>query len=409
MKVGWSVILAGSVLLLAQGRYAETKDKKFDKMIQVIQNFSLNLFQEMVLWRYEKRQYVNEVVSPFSLWTALIMIYEGAGGETLEQLRRVLGISVKEDDLKEFYDETRELRDTDSDEMEIHSWQQLYHNKQYTIEPRYNDVVYFYDMGPNRKDFENFVGVIKDDIRFGTNFYIEPALQRHNIVEARMLLISAIYFIGKWKYPFDRELTKVEPFYNEKSPYKQLAKVPMMVQTNKFTYVDDIEGLDARVLELPYGEEGTAVMLVMLPNRGVTLNSVLENLKEKGLRLVLDAVGNTSSKKDVEVKIPKFNTFSSYLLPKFLAEIGIRKSVSGTANFTFMTEGPSDINMYLSHAFHYSRIIVDESGAPDTKPSPPPANKTGVVEFHMNKPFFYLILEKQMNLILFAGTIRNRA
>jgi len=54
-------------------------------------------------------------------------------------------------------------------------------------------------MGPERKDFEQQVGYINDDIRAATNDYIHATIQKNSISGARMLLVSAIYFMAKWK------------------------------------------------------------------------------------------------------------------------------------------------------------------------------------------------------------------
>jgi len=95
----------------------------------------------------------------------------------------------------------------------------------------------------------------------------------------------------------------------------------MMMQIAKFAYVDEIKGLNARVLELPYGTEDTLAMLVMLPNRGSTVKQVVNNLMKLGLLAILDAFTNRDAENDVEVKIPKLNTYSAYILPKFLYQV----------------------------------------------------------------------------------------
>lgn len=346
MKIGCSVFFGGLVILLAHGQYAQTTNEKVEKMIQGIQKFSLNLLQKVILYREEKMQHVNEMISPFSVWTMLLMLYHGAKGKTFEQLRDVMGITVEEAELKKFYEDTRELRDADSSELEIRSWQKLYHSKNYLINSDYNNVTYEYDMGPERKDFEQQVGYINDDIRAATNDYIHATIQKNSISGARMLLVSAIYFMAKWKHPFNEKLTREEPFYNETSPYRQIAKVSMMMQIAKFAYVDEIKGLNARVLELPYGTEDTLAMLVMLPNRGSTVKQVVNNLMKLGLLSILDAFTNRDAENDVEVKIPKLNTYSAYILPKFLYQIGLEDVVtSNKANLEGMTKGPDSIKI----------------------------------------------------------------
>jgi len=111
MKIGCSVFFGGLVILLAHGQYAQTTNEKVEKMIQGIQKFSLNLLHKVILYREEKMQHVNEMISPFSVWTMLLMLYHGAKGKTFEQLRDVMGITVEDAELKKFYEDTRELRE----------------------------------------------------------------------------------------------------------------------------------------------------------------------------------------------------------------------------------------------------------------------------------------------------------
>jgi len=90
-------------------------------------------------------------------------------------------------------------------------------------------------------------------------------------------------------------------------------------------------------------------------------------------------------------------------------KIGLEDVVtSNKANLEGMTKGPDSIKMSLSHSLHFSRIIMDEMGTPGATPKPARSNKTGVIEFHMNKPFVYLVVQKELKLILFAGAVRNR-
>ncbi|XP_016955698.1 serine protease inhibitor 77Ba-like [Drosophila biarmipes] len=409
MKVGDTVLVVGLVILLAHWGYAETNDEKLDKMIRGMQNFSITLFEIDFLWRIENDRIQNIMLAPYSMWTSLLMMYEGAGGNTLDQLRKVLTITVGEKELKEFYLERKELVNTDSPEMEVHSYQHLYVSKMYSVNYDYKHGTDEYEMGPTVMDFGARWTQINRDITYGTNNQVYYPLKYGTVNAARMFLVSAIYFRGMWKHPFDKELTKVEPFYSERSPYKQIDKKPMMVQTGKFAYVDDLEGLDGRVLELPYGEDGAVVMLVMLPKRGFRVRHVLAQLRERGLRPILDALeSGNSTKKDVEVKIPKFNANSTVAFPYYLYQLGLEDLVnSDKTNLTRLSDSPKSLRLALSNCRQFTRIIVDERGTPGSVPKPSPANKSEVVKFHVNKPFLYLVVEKKENIILFTGDIQK--
>lgn len=43
------------------------------------------------------------MISPFSVWSLLLMLYEGAGGQTYDQLRDVLRINVEAEELRSVY------------------------------------------------------------------------------------------------------------------------------------------------------------------------------------------------------------------------------------------------------------------------------------------------------------------
>lgn len=64
----------------------------------------------------------------------------------------------------------------------------------------------------------------------------------------RMVLISAIFFKGKWLQPFFKEKTIKMDFWRTQS---QKVKKPFMTQWKKFPYAKLVD-LDAKLLELPY-------------------------------------------------------------------------------------------------------------------------------------------------------------
>lgn len=43
------------------------------------------------------------MISPFSVWSLLVLLYEGAAGQTYEQLRQTLRVNVPDEDLRGVY------------------------------------------------------------------------------------------------------------------------------------------------------------------------------------------------------------------------------------------------------------------------------------------------------------------
>lgn len=126
------------------------------------------------------------------------------------------------------------------------------------------------------------------------------------------------------QFPFNRTLTRVEPFFNEDG--EVVARVPMMVQEANFAYASNVEGLDGYVLELPYGSQDRLSMIVILPKRGFKLNDVANNLKNIGLgpiikRLTAFKAKTSSEDNEVEVMMPKFVTTTDFTLKDVLNEV----------------------------------------------------------------------------------------
>ncbi|XP_017006394.2 serine protease inhibitor 77Ba-like [Drosophila takahashii] len=406
MKVGFIVLFGATLILLAQGQ-DDDDDGGYAELTEGIEKFSLELWQRLAIW-VEPRHDDSYMLASFSVWAIMLVLYVGAEGRTRTQLRDSLGITVDEEEMNEFYRDRRILINTTTPEMVVHTLQNLYYDRNYHIDQQYRSVVLENGTTPWPLAFSQNIVRINDDIKYETSGFIKQRYEQRNISGARMLLLSAIYFKAKWKYPFDKKLTKKEPFYSEEDG-KQLSKMPMMVQTGKFAYVDDIDELDARVLELPYGKKGL-VMLVMLPTNGAKITDTVNQLRYMGMSPVLDALKKRTTKnKEVEVKIPKFDTYTRYYLTKFLSEIGIVDVVdSYKADLYRMTSDTHNgVRMSLSNCNQFSRIVVDEEGIKGSTPRPAPKNKTGVVKFHLNKPFVYVIFEKEKNLMLYVGAVRN--
>lgn len=114
----------------------------------------------------------------------------------------------------------------------------------------------------------------------------------------------------------------MEQFYNDGG--SPAGKVEMMVQTGKYAYVNNVKGLQADVLELPFGEH-ELVMIVILPKPSQRVSLVLKQLKNLGLHPLLEELEASKNESDVEVKLPKFDTRSVLSLEDTVYEV--RKSL----------------------------------------------------------------------------------
>ena len=90
---------------------------------------------------------------------------------------------------------------------------------------------------------------------------IKPTMLNQGTV---FVLINAIYFKAKWKYPFKKSSTRSKLFYTEsKSQGIQPKKVQMMDLTGTLEFAD-LSSLQSTMLRLPY--QGDRIVLdILLP------------------------------------------------------------------------------------------------------------------------------------------------
>ncbi|XP_052848647.1 serine protease inhibitor 77Ba-like [Drosophila gunungcola] len=401
--MGLPLLLVSIVLFLAQEHYAQST---MDTVSQGLEDFSLDLLQRVAL-SGEKYNH-NFMISPFSVWSLLVLLYEGSGGETLNQLRKTLRINVDDKSLRSFYEARRQLLNTATSGVDVGSLLAIYTDKRFSIKRGYRDTIQNYKVQSHEVDFnaEDTVRRINDAIKSSTRGLIKGSVLQKDLQGANMFLLSSLYFKSQWKLPFNKTLTRYEPFYNEKG--EVIGQVPMMVQEAKFAYVSNMKGLNAYVLELPYGAQETLSMIVLLPKRDVKVNDVANNLKTIGLRPILQklAASKSSAPMDyvVEVEMPKIKTSSKLTLKTILIQMGIRDLFDArVANLNRMSLG-----LFASQVDHSTKIIVDEEGT--TAAAVTEAllvNRAISPKFQMNRPFQYMIVDKATGLLLFAGQVRN--
>jgi serpin B len=214
------------------------------------------------------------------------------------------------------------------------------------------------------------------------------------------VLVSAIYFHGKWLESFDAGLTKQEPF---RLPGGATAPAPMMNRAagtaRTFTSADGKTFYGA----IPYKEGYYLVVEMPADRQDVSL------VETSNVDNVLTAVGASESTK-VRVKLPKFRTETSVDLIPMLKQLGLTAPFDRNTDFGehMFDEG---VPVVVSQAIHKAVVEVDEEGtkaaaasviemetccSEDSPPPPPP-------EIICDRPFRYHIVDGNRRLVLFSG------
>jgi serine protease inhibitor len=207
-----------------------------------------------------------------------------------------------------------------------------------------------------------------------------------------VVLVNALTFDGKWTKPFDKSLTQGDVFHG---PAGDL-KVPTMHQSGR--YIFEEQG-SAKILGLPY-EGDRFEMKFILPGAGQSPSQAMS----QWLKNPKSVPGN--GRMATRIAIPKFKMECTYDLKPALGALGLAP-LYRDAKFGRIA---ADLNRQtkIDQIQHRTYIKVDEEG---TKA----AAATGIamttramlqpVEFILDRPFAYAIVDKKTGVVVMMGTV----
>ncbi|GAG72589.1 unnamed protein product [marine sediment metagenome] len=343
----------------------------------------------------------NIFFSPYSISVALGMTYEGAKGETAEEIQSVFYFpedkNIRQSSFAKIYNQINKV----DKKYKLHTANALWAQKDYKFLEEYINTIEKYYVGKvTNVDFINAT----EDARVIINKWVEEQTNNkikdlipQGVLDAltRLVLTNAIYFKGIWVKQFDKEDTIEEDF--RISPNKTI-KVPMMRLTGEEAKFNYAETEELQILEMLYeGEELS--MLILLPKED-NLKSVEESLSVEKL----SELRNMLVEQQVDIYIPKFKFETKYFMVKTLEEMGMPTAFSMDADFSGM-DGTTDL--FIANVIHQAFVDVNEEGTEA-------AAATGVVMelkaamptvFCADHPFIFMIQERETGNILFLGRV----
>ena len=339
------------------------------------------------------------ILSPISITYALGMLNNGAAGETLQQINKVLGFN-NADEVNAFCKKMLTEAPHLDKLTKVQIANNIYVNKDYTLNPVFvekaND---FYNAQPETRDFADSktVNIINQWASDHTEQMIEKVLSETEFNPyAVSYLLNAIYFKGVWAEKFKKEETKEEAF---KSTGK---KVPMMHQKEKLLYAD--KG-DYEALQLPYGN-GAYSMTILLPKEGKSTFDIAQSLTSESWKNMWLS-GVPSGGAIVDVKLPRFEKKTDVGLNLFMSRLGMPNAFdSQKAEFPDFCNVPTFIGLMKQVA----HIKVSEEGTEAAAVTVIGMEYTAYnpsqpihVDFHADHPFIYIISEQSTGTIFFIG------
>ncbi len=344
----------------------------------------------------------NIFFSPYSIWTALAMTYEGARAQTATEMQQTLHMPADDETRRTSIKTLLETINASCAEYELNTANALWAQHDHPFLQEYMNIITEYYMGKLTNldfvtDTEGARKAINDWVAEKTQQKIKDLIPPGALTAmTRLVLTNAIYFKATWQQQFEETQTVQQPFFI--SPQDSVI-VPMMNMAGaRFPYT---ETPDLQVLELPYSGDSLA-MLIMLPRKHevAALERMLDTL------LVSSWINNLAPQK-VNLSMPRFQLETKYTLNTILSDMGMKNAFSTQADFSGMDGKGS---LFISKIIHQAFVEVNEEGTEA-------AAATGVMmetaiarpgpEFRCDHPFIFLIRDKRTRAILFMGRVND--
>ena len=160
------------------------------------------------------------------------------------------------------------------------------------------------------------------------------------------------------------------------------------------------EDADFQMVELPYGERGRFVLDVILPKADFDKTPAMNQARFDALIAALD-------ERRVNFKMPEFKMESTINLADILADMGMPRAFSAFAEFG----GISDVPLMIDNVLQKTYIDLDKDGTEAAAvtvismrvTSVGPGHDLPYINFIADRPFLFVIRERQSGAILFIG------
>ena len=383
---------------------SQTLEDDFDEFVQDNNDFALDLYNEIKMTIDSG----NLFLSPYSLSCALAMVWAGAKGDTETQMAEVLNYSFSQVEMHALFNKFSEkLNSNDVEDPEAFSLyisNSLWGQDGFNFEQNYLDIISEnYGSGLNVLNFisdpEKSRITINTWVEEQTGNRIVDLFEEGQIIsETMFVLVNTIYFKADWLMQFNEDKTKKDDFITDGGD--ETIKIDMMNQINEFMCA---VGSDHQAIELPYKNEKVSMIIVMpIETQFEAFEKTMSNNKIK-------SIISSMSKKQVSLSMPKFNfKYAPNAIESILQNMGMIDVFSfGTANFSGIAQEIRKIYPVVHKTF----IKVDELGTEAAAASGIGGITTGGsqidLEMKINRPFIFLIADKETDSILFIGRVMN--
>lgn len=384
---------------------AEEGKKTDEKFAAPYMNFGLELFQHSA----EEKKNTGVLVSPVSVMTALAMTANGADGETLSQMEKVLGGELKMDDINEYLSYfDRSLTSSKVSTLNIANSIWFNKDRPYELKDEFLTTDMKYYNAPMYREYFNddTIDDINNWVMKNTRSMIKKIIEdsdRAEFKESALCLINTLYFHGDWgqayEYTAKREFTDVSG--NTKEAEFLCGEEYYYYETDKYTgFRKDYAG-------------GEFSFVALLPNEGTDINDFIAGLDPDELVKTISKpiVSTADNEFELHAMIPEFKDDFGISMKDMLCDMGMPLAFNdGLADFTKM----ADIKgLYITDVIHKTAIDLNKAGTSAAAVTAVVMKENAAITpreikkiyVDLNRPFVYMIVENDNSLPLFIGSV----
>jgi serpin B len=350
----------------------------------------------------------NLFFSPWSIRTAIGMVYAGARGPTERQIAAALHDRLGQSrfHLAAFRLERalREAASVPPSDAVLLIANAVWAARDVDLVPTFTDTLEVRYAAPVAK-VEFTKG---DQARASINAWVEQKTRGRlrDLIPSnsfdrltRLVVCDAIYFRSSWQHVFPTNATAPRSFHRSD---RSEVRVPFMHTEQALRYG---ENPDLQVVEIPYRGEEFA-MLLFLPRDMNGLSAVEREVDADWL------AGWDSRMKGAHVRLamPKFRIEGEFRLSDPLSAMGMGDAFKEGADFSGIAHEP----LFISEAFHKAVVTVDEHGTEAAAATAEIVQSLGLsivppqpVIFIADHPFLFLIRDRESGTVLFMGRLVN--
>jgi len=379
------------------GGVVEAEELTLPQLVEKANNFTLNLYG--LLLRDHSSE--NLVVSPFNVYVALTMLYEGTNTSTREELGKVMGLNSA--DACSAYRELISMLPIGGNNTAVlyvanGAWlrEGFPFRDEYVLRVKqcFNGYVEYFT------SIDELVESVNKWVEEKTNGLIKNFLSRDLVPpDTVAVLVSAIYFKADWLKEF-KPYGKIRFWNGSEWIYVN----GMHVEGDHLRIVNTSEYI---AVEIPYKDTSLSMVIIMPRDFKEAVGDVRELVTK-----ALENIDNASPIPRAHLVMPKFNVSFNKVLNSVLWEMGIREVFQpGIADLTRMAHVARG-SIWVDKVIQKAVIKVNEKGTEAAAvtaifvlTSAPVYN----IEVVVDKPFIYILRDRDSKAILFVGHVVDPA